>query len=413
LLSGAALLVALAFGAADDLRVDAGVVAASRASRTSADDVSAYRGEIEILSQLSLAVGRLQEIRVGYSPRLFLPVDLSAGAPELTSWERLRDRGAVRHSVQASASRNLSRISRVAVGAEGTFGAMDLLDETAFAAEAVPTTARIRYLSGEATVRYAAEPTRRTTLRLDGALFAGGGRGAASSATLPFQRGLRLGAGLTWNWTRRDVVSIAAEATGSALSNGVDSRFARLGLSLRHQTSRRLALGGGAGAAVTQGDGSDASSALGFAPWAEAAVSYRAGRALDAAAATRLEPVIDRTSGRVDVRLGTEASLQWAASRLWSLGAGAHAAALRDARQGGHEETLVGGLELRVDRRIGALAAIAAGARSRWQRTGRPDLPTFAEWGVFLEVAARTSRGSTAESRRGVAPATKHGPGED
>ena len=391
--------------AGTDLRLEADLKVATGVRRLAYEGLPARTlGEIWAIPRLALEAEGRMTFRAAYDPRLFLPVDVSAGAPELRRAEVFSDRAEVLHRADLLAELRLDPTLRAGLRANGAYGRTDLLAGGIWTPELVPTTARIQYLFGEAVAFLAGDATRRTSFSAEAGAFTTGGADEPSQAVLPLQRGLRVVSALAWDAARRDSLTLPLEATWSRFTPGGDAAFVRAGLRWRHLATRALALRVGAGAAGTYSQSPGIESIRRAAPWAEVGASHAPENARPTwDLATTLEPVIDRLSGTIDLRLGLEASLTWRPSRRWAFEGRGAAAALQPwiaAEARSDLDTRVFALDLRTARRVGGHATVGVVLWGRAQRTTRPSLASFIEWGGFLEVTGFSrSQGAPRPSR--------------
>jgi hypothetical protein len=130
------------------------------------------------------------------------------------------------------------------------------------------------------------------------------------------------------------------------------------------------------------------------APWAEAAVALTPeGGRPSGELALHVEPSIDAITGQIDERVEATVTVRWEPARHWTTSALVSAAVIRpldgwtSLRDDEVPTTRIGVAEVRGSRRLGAHASLSLAAWSRMQRTARPDLPEFQEWGGALELA--------------------------
>jgi hypothetical protein len=381
----AALLVAVLclVGAADDrvqleLRLDGEARTQSVATR---DTRPRTRGSAEAIPNVALALGGPGlRLSLAYHPLLSTP-DLFGGADL-----------AVLHRLDARAETRVDRTWRAAALAAGSYGesdpVTDLWREVARLSQPIPTTATFRRFSAQGGLGVSAATSRRTTATLEARGFASGGTDAASRVLLPVQRGVSLDGALTWSASRRDSLALQLAATAARLAEATaTSAVAVVFGTWHHRLARPLDSWAGLGVATTVEDRpGDVRRTV--RPAAELGVAHTLERAgLSERLVLRAEPSIDRFSNSVDERLAASGSVDWAASRRWSLGARARAE-----RVLASAPTTLGGLEVRGGWRATERASLSAGFWGQWQHLERSELPSFFEGGTFLGFSVNGAR---------------------
>jgi hypothetical protein len=391
---GAPALLALLAGV--QLGAEAGVQVGSRARFVSVEEADARSaGELELVPRLALfGEGRLR-LEAAYAPRIFVPFDVDAGAPELRSRATLQDNTELLHRAEFAVQRSMHRTLSIELRAEGAYGRTDLRDDHLTAAEPVPTTSRIDYQAARVSTGVEWAASRRSVLASQVAGFTAGGADAAAREQLPLQEGVELASSLRWSATRRDI--LIGRVVGSFAWFTPRAEAGHLTLSTIWQRSLRRTLaarvGGGVVAAHSSQPGSDAGREL--SPWAELALSHTpSGPRVSAELVLLLEPSINAIERRVDQRFGARASAAWEPTRVWRFHAegsasGAGPADSRFSAGPGEIELRLGTVEVRAVRRVGERTAVSVGTWARFQRSSLAGVPSFDEWGGLLVLSVR------------------------
>lgn len=280
------------------------------------------------------------------------------------------------------------RAWRLAGALNGAYGVTDLLAGDVWLPQAVPTTSLVPYLSTEGRLALTGGPSARTRFHLEAGASVSGGADEAARATIPLQRGVAARAGMDRGLTPRDALTMSLSATGARFSTGASSGHAAVELGYRRQASPHVALTAGGGVAGIYDDRpDDAGGDVSPAATASGSVSWAPGGDRPASSLTlRVQPAVDRLTGAAALRAEASATVSLVPGSGWTLegrGAGAQV------RPSGGS---VGSLELRATRRFGRFADVSTGVYGTWQRSERPELPSFFEWGSFLGVSAWRGR---------------------
>ncbi len=393
----AALAAWCLLGAAEELRLDAGLVTAAR-TRTEAYEraPTVTIGELEAIPSIALSRRGRLALRLEYDPRLFLVVDVSGGAPELTRASAFRQSAQAIQRAQFLAEGRPDRPWTLRLGASGTYGRDDLRSPT-WVGQPVPTADRVLYVDARATADVEVRTSRQSTLTFAGGVYHVGGADAAAQSVLPLQDGVAAEVALSRDLTRRDELAIAVAAKASRFSTGVDSALLRAAATWQHEATRAVTVRLGGGVAGSRSRAASADVLLKAAPWAEAALRRAAGPSrVEVDGGLRLEPMIDSLTGGVDERLVGSLALGWQPWKGWALGAVAYVAALRPLDEwatAGFDGpmTRTASLEARAGRRIGPETALALVGWGRAQQSSEPGVRSFVQWGGSLELALGTS----------------------
>lgn len=391
----AALAVSLAALAAGAVDVELGAAAQAR-SRNVVPETGPRRSFVE----LELAPRADVEARLGrlslagfYAARLYSP-DVFGPTGDL--WGRTN----LLNLAQLRAELPVVRTWRLAAAADAAYGLTDLLADDIWLPAAVPTTGRLRYVSASGGLGLSGRTSTRTTWSGDAGAFLSGGADAEARETIPRQRGLNATLGVERLATPRDRLSAQLRGTAARFDGGLTSGLLVAMATWRHQATPALGTTLGAGFAATFTEPPGEPRTVTPAPWAEAGVSHAPGGTRPSESlGVRAEPIIDRLTGAVALRLEATADVSWTPAPRWSLGGRATAADVRALEEGtGTGDTSaglassVGALELRAGRDVGRYASIAGGLYGRYQYTDRPGLPSFLEWGAFLSFTLASGR---------------------
>lgn len=377
--------------------LDADVAVAVRATRVDvaagsfpASGESRSSGQLELVPRVALGGDEGVRFAIEYAPRLLLPVDLAAGAPELTDRTAFEARREYAHRGRISVEESF-RIVRLAARGDVTYGETDPL-RGAWTAQPVRAGGRIRTLDGRAAATASASPSRRLGLSAEVGTYRSGGADAAAQLALPAQRGLLAGMDLGWSASRRDRLTAGVAAT-LARTADTDAAHARAAVGWTRSASRTATARLGAGLAASRTSPANGEEVIGLSPWAEAGLERAAdGGRLGQRLSLRAEPGIDAVTGEVQQRVEARGSLSWRANEDLTLTAEGGAAAARRA-SGGFDVGLsnvvsrLASAAARAERRIGPGARLAAGAWVRWQESRQPGVPSFREWGGLLELS--------------------------
>ncbi len=319
-------------------------------------------------------------LRAAYTPALRAPDVLTSTEPDVI------------HEGEVRARLHVLPAWWVTAVAGGERGTTDLLAESrrrAVVPEAVPSTESLRYVAARADLTLAGTFDLRTTGSLTAGWFAGGGDDPASLVILPYQRGVRGGARLDWNATRRDVVGIDVAALGARLTGEREAALASATAGWRRQLTRTVEGRLRAGALASFDDAPGRSGDRELRPTGEAGVVHASERLHTSEEAyLRLGATLDRIRGTVDRSLELVISSRWAATRAISLGG--HARAVLVSQETG--ESRRGSVELRADWRLSPHTSVGMGGYGQWQRTPDPVLPSFVESGAFVSFSVELPR---------------------
>lgn len=396
-LVAAAWLCAVALGS---VGVEADALIAARARETRLEDgPTRSTGELEVVPRVALLRHGRLELSLSYAPRLTLPVDLSAGAPELESGAALRDSGEVLHRVDLAVDAAATRSSTLGVRAAAEYGRIDLLRADVYADDVLPDARRLAWRSLRASGSVTTAFARRTRVAGTLGAFEAGGAQAEAREIVPLQRGALLEAVLRHDVTRRDELSLRAAATYSRFTPAADVRSAavvRVGGGWSRHLRPTLAGRAESGAAwsVSERDGLPASRDV--APFAEAWLSHTPTRPLvTTEVALRVMPYVSPLTGAIEQRLDASAATRWSVSRRATLSLrGAAAATRSDTTHGafwtGTRRAELASLDLRASWSFARRGTVAFGPRARWQESHDASLPAFFEWGAAVELTAGT-----------------------
>jgi hypothetical protein len=347
--------------------------------------------ELELVPRAALdASSGDWRLRATYAARLYNPDAFSSSGLDPTERANLMNFAALR---VGRALRTLS----LDASADVAYGYTDLLAGGVWLPAAVSTTSRLLYVSASGGLALTARPSPRTTLTADAGVFHSGGADDEARQVLPRQRGVTAGATAERRLTPRDALSLAVRGSSARFDDGLVSSVLGVSASWRHQVTPALAtsVAGGVSATVSRVPGGE--SDVLPAPSAELGATYSAGPARPThALRLRVDPVIDRLTGGVALRVEGSLESGWAFSPRWRLGASARVADLR-ALDGATGSAAIaastgGALAARVARSMGRGLSMAGGLYGHGQRADSPDLPTFLEWGAFVALTGTTRR---------------------
>jgi len=362
------------------LRLDAQVVGLARGQtlRVKGED-PVQRLALDVTPRLSLTVATPAfSANAAYGVRLL--------APDLL--ER-RDVDVV-HLGQLHAEWRLRRGQRLFTTAVGAYGRTDLVtgsSQTVTELEQVPTTGTVAFIGAQVEGGVAWQVGPRDDVRLSTAWYARGGADAESRRSIPLQRGLRLDGAWSRLASHRDTIAALLSVTTVTLDPGGEGAIARLGISWRRRLTSALEGRAGAGGAVTWSPAPGGG--VGVRPSGELGLARASPLdPLDADLSLRAVPFLDSLTGAYEERLEGLVRVRWRLVAPWALAAEA-SAGRAPWRAGG--DALTSRAEVRVERGVSSRVSLAAGLSGVWQRSYRPDLLTFAQYGIFVSFA-RTPR---------------------
>jgi hypothetical protein len=370
-----ALAASLLAGASGDvLRLDAQLVGEgrTRALHVEGDPAHVYAG-LDVTPRITLTLA-LPELKADtwYGVRVLAP--------------DLADRGAdLIHQLQLKGEKALPGGLRVFATALGAYGRTELVTgevRDADGVQQVATVATISYVGAQVTPGAAWRLAPRDDVGLSVGWFARGGADPASRRSLPLQRGLRVDGSWTRTATPRDTLLTAMSATAATLEPGGDNAVAQLALTWRRRLTGALLGRLGAGAATTWSSAPGRARERRPLPVCELGFAYASAFAtFDGDIGLRAVPFLDSLSGSFEERLEGKARARWRVSASWGLAAEA-SGGVAPWRVGG--DALTSRAELRAEWTVSPRVALAGGFSGVWQRSRRPDLLTFEQYGLFV-----------------------------
>jgi hypothetical protein len=374
--AAALLAAALAAAGAPATGYEGAVRAASGTRTVITEGREVTVGEVTVLPRVSASFDRpTLQLRIGYAPELRITRTLGAGEGER----------AISHGATAAAEWDTAPRLRVAAGAHGVVGTVDLLSPGAAGEglETLPGVSVLRHLDGGARMTVTALAAPRWTA--GATLLAGvsGGLDVAARGWLPLQRQLEAGGFVLWDAGPRDAMRAELAATGVDVQGKSAARLAKGSTAWTHRAAPGLEVRAAGGAVLaeltgTAGDGTR------VVPMAEAGARWDGdlGRSrLDANGVLRAAPAVDRVTGAFEQRVELGAEIGVRPPGRLSLGARGAGAVVTD-----REQVALGKLEAHAGWRASPTATLFAGIWGQWQRDPRISADPLLYWGAAVGV---------------------------
>lgn len=387
----AVALAASVLGA--ELRLDGGARLEGRSRTNDTEGMGGVPGERRTTVEAALMprVGASVlspdvDLRAQYLPTLRAPDVLTSTSPD------------VLHAAELRARIRLLPAWTLGLGGAGERGRTDLVSESRrrqAPPESIPTTATLRYAAArlQLTLEGALDP--RTALTFGAVAFFGGGDDAASREVMPVERGVSASANLELGVTPRDALSAQATALGVRFLGDREAALSTATAAWRRNLTRTVTGRARAGALTSwsRAPGEPVHRAL--LPTGELGLSHASERVHTSEdLAVRLGAGVDRIRGTVDRQVELAASARWAPLSVWSFGATATGALVRQAAGRSRRAAA----ELRLEWAHSPQLTAALGVYGHLQRAAAPSqpgeaaLPSFVEGGAFLSLSADVPR---------------------
>ena len=351
--------------------------------------------ELELDPRLGLGwVDGRDELGAAYHPRLLLQQEDS----ELQ----------VLHQASLTGARQLDGRWRATASLNGSYGTTDLFlltvpvagtsqttpppsttgstaPPTAQPIQPVPSLARLKYVSGEATVQVVGASLGR--FRLIGNLTAGiaGGADPVARASLPLERSGSLASTLEWIASGLDVFATDVGVTLTSFETGITDGYALATETWRHALSPDVQFRLGAGPAVTIQNAAGQTT-WGFGPAGGVAVHDHYLTTLDLDLGVLATPLVDRVSGNVYDRADATAVATWHPAAAWTAALTGTAGIVL---QGPDEGDEIAAGDLRVGWMASPHFGVTIGASGLTQRPHAAGAGTLKEGSVYVDLVVR------------------------
>jgi hypothetical protein len=374
---GAALLAAtLAAAGAPANGYEGGVRASSGTRTVRADGREVTVGEITVLPRVSATFDRPRfQLRLGYAPDLRITRTLGPGEAERV----------LAHGATAAAEWDASPRWRIAAGAHGVLGTVDLLARGAEGegVETLPRETVLRHVDGGAVLSATALAAPRWTASATLRAGASGGLDATARGWLPLQRQLDAAGHLLCDAGPRDALRVESGATTVDVVSKSAVRLARGAATWLHRVTPGLEVRAGGGAVVAERAGA-AGTGTRVVALADAGARWEGdvGRSrVDASGTVRVAPVVDRVTGAFEQRLEVGAEIGVRPPGRLSFGGRGAGVAVTD-----REDVALGKVEVHAGWQVSPSATLFAGTWGQWQRDPRVSADPLLYWGAAIGV---------------------------